>query len=125
MGMNGFGPSFGPPPIFTFFFFLIAAVIAGTFLFIVVRGLRTWSSNNAAEPETRSCKVAAKRTEVWGGSGDSSANTSYFITFEFHDGSRKELPVRGADYGMIAEGDYGIVTFQGTRFKHFDRGIPQ
>lgn len=125
MGYNGFGPDMGPSPVFTFFFVLVFVLIAGTILFAIVRGVRTWSSNNAAPAETRSCRVVAKRTEVWGGSGESRAHTSYFITFEFHDGSRKELPVSGAEYGQIAEGDYGVLSFQGLRFNQFERGIPE
>ena len=32
-----------------------------------------------------------------------------------------ELPVTGPEYGMLAEGDRGRLTFQGTRYLGFER----
>jgi hypothetical protein len=32
-----------------------------------------------------------------------------------------EFAVSGNQYGMIAEGDFGRLTFQGTRFLSFER----
>jgi hypothetical protein len=114
---------FGPPPLFTFAFSAVFILIIGVFLFILVKGISTWMSNNAAEVRTDVCRVVAKRTRVSGGAGDSSASTSYYITFEFEDGQRMELSVRGSEYGMIAEGDTGEVTYQGTRYHQFQRSI--
>ncbi|WP_029192877.1 DUF2500 domain-containing protein [Paenibacillus harenae] len=109
------------PLFFILFGGAIVTLVVGTFLFVIIKGLSSWASNNAAELVTRSCKVVDKRTEVWGGSGDSSANTNYYITFEFEDRSRKELPVQSDRYGLIVVGDQGELTFQGTRFKEFKR----
>lgn len=67
--------------------------------------------------------VVAKRTEVSGGSGDSSATTRYYVTFEFDNGERTELIVGGNHYGMMVENDRGMLTYQGTRFKHFERDV--
>ncbi len=108
-------------PIFAFFFLGILTIIVVTFLAMIIKGLSTWTSNNAAEIITASCTVVSKRTKVSGGSGDSSASTRYYITFEFERGERKEIPVSGRYYGMIAEGDIGQLTYQGTRFKEFKR----
>jgi hypothetical protein len=116
--MGGFG---GPPPLFTFAFSAIFILIIGVFLFIIVKGLSTWMSNNAAAVRTDACRIVSKRTRVSGGSGDSSASTWYYITFEFDDGQRMELQVRGSEYGLIAEGDTGEVTYQGTRYHEFRR----
>lgn len=33
-----------------------------------------------------------------------------------------ELGVSGSEYGMLAEGDSGKLTFQGTRYLSFERG---
>ncbi len=49
------------------------------------------------------------------------ASTRYYIAFQVESGDRIELSVSGADYGMLAEGDQGRLTFQGTRFLSFDR----
>ena len=51
----------------------------------------------------------------------SSSHTSYYVTFEFESKDRTEFRVNGKEYGMIAEGDYGKLKFQGTRFLEFNR----
>lgn len=50
-----------------------------------------------------------------------STSTSYYVTFEVESGDRMELHVSGSEYGMLAEGDYGQLTFQGTRYLDFVR----
>ena len=54
--------------------------------------------------------VKDKRTHVWGGGNTSSANTSYYITFEFENGERQEFMVSGKVYGEVAPGDTGTLT---------------
>ena len=36
-------------------------------------------------------------------------------------GKRLELGVKDAEYGMLAEGDQGVLTYQGTRFLGFEQ----
>ena len=48
--------------------------------------------------------------------------TSYYATFQVESGDRMELGVSGTEYGMLAEGDMGRLTFQGTRYLSFERG---
>lgn len=103
------------------FFKLFALFILGVFVFIIYKSVRSWIANNASPLIKASTKAVTKRTEVWGGSGESSAHTSYYVTFEFEDGGRLELQVRGQDFGLIVEGDRGELLYQGTRFKSFDR----
>lgn len=100
----------------------IFLIIAGVIVFVIISGIRSGSSNNAAALLTLHSTVVAKRTEVSGGSGDSSATTRYYATFEFDNGERTELIVGGNHYGMMVENDRGMLTYQGTRFKHFERG---
>ena len=50
-----------------------------------------------------------------------SSSTTYFATFEVESGDRMELKVSDKEYGMLAEGDIGKLTFQGTRYKSFER----
>lgn len=45
----------------------------------------------------------------------------YYVAFQFENGERVELCVDGASYGVIVEGDRGLLTFQGTRFLGFQR----
>lgn len=66
--------------------------------------------------------IVGKRTQVSGGSGDSSASTAYFATFEFEDGERKEFSVYdGGLYGRISEDDAGILFSREQFAVDFDR----
>ncbi|WP_054973719.1 DUF2500 domain-containing protein [Paenibacillus sp. A3] len=115
------GPFDGPPPIFSIIFTLALIIIVGTVLYKIFSSVSVWSANNASERLTVPCRVVAKRTQVSGGSGDSSAFTRYYATFEFENGERVELPLKGPQYGLMAEGDFGELTYQGTRFIDFVR----
>ncbi|WP_366296359.1 DUF2500 domain-containing protein [Paenibacillus sp. AN1007] len=119
-GLNEFGAMGTFVPMFIGIIFLI---VAGGIVYAIFSGVRTWSSNNASAVLTLHCSVVAKRTEVRGGSGDSRTRTSYYATFEFDNGERLELNVGGQMYGMLVEQDRGMLTYQGTRFKHFERDI--
>ena len=50
-----------------------------------------------------------------------SASTTYYVTFQVESGDRMEFHVSGQEYGLLAEGDRGKVTFQGTRYLGFAR----
>ncbi len=71
----------------------------------------------------------AKRTDVsryhHNGTDNSmehySSSTWYYVTFEVESKDRMELEVSGSEYGMLAEGDKGKLTFQGTRYLGFVR----
>jgi len=121
---NGFSGFISEMPIFfKIFGGLLFILVVGSFLFLIIRGISIWISNNNAEIMTRRCKIVDKRTEVWGGSGESSVSTNYFITFEFEDNTRKELQVKANDYGLFVVGDVGELTYRGTRFLNFNRII--
>ncbi|QHW29690.1 DUF2500 domain-containing protein [Paenibacillus rhizovicinus] len=109
------------PLLFKLFGGFVFIVVVGGFLYVILRGTWRWTANNASEVITSPVTVVDKRTEVWGGSGNSSASTDYYVTFEFDNGSRIELQVRGDKYGLIVVGDHGPLTYQGTRFKEFHR----
>lgn len=47
--------------------------------------------------------------------------TSYYVTFQVESGDRMEFAVSGMEYGLLAEGDTGDLTFQGTRYLNFQR----
>jgi len=115
------GFMFGAPSGFQVFFGIMFALAIGVFAYIIIKNFGTWIRNNQSEVLSRPCKVVAKRQHVWGGAGDSSAHTNYYVTFEFEDGQRLELPVRANQFGLIAEGDIGVLTYQGTRFLDFVR----
>jgi len=114
--MNGFIFGFGP-----IFIALIFILVFGTIIFIIVKGISQWNKNNNSPKLSVPAQVVTKRSETWGGSGNSSASTSYYVTFQVESGDRMELPLSGPEYGMLAEDDLGVLTFQGTRFHSFER----
>lgn len=66
--------------------------------------------------------VKGKRTLVEADPENPSVpKTTYFLTFQKHDGNRVELQVPGEDYGLAAEGDEGILVWQGDEFVVFKR----
>lgn len=110
--------------IFTFvpiFIGGVAIIIFGGIIFIAMKSIGTWNSNNNSPKLTAPAEVVTKRTKTSGGSGDSSASTWYYATFQVDSGDRMELAVNGSQYGMLADGDVGMLTFQGTRFSGFER----
>ena len=46
---------------------------------------------------------------------------TYHVGFELPDGRRMELNVTGVQYGVILEGDQGLVRWQGIRMINFTR----
>ena len=100
---------------------LVVAVFASVIGSLVYRGLRY----AAASPQSAPAVCIGKRTKVSGGGGTgevhSGSSTWYGATFQFADGSRRELDLSGRDYGLLAEGDRGMLTWRDTVFKGLDR----
>lgn len=111
-------------------FFLVFFLVAGVIVFTIVQGLRQWNKNNHSPRLTVEAEVVTKRTEVThhhnssgNGMGHSHSTTWYYATFQVESGDRMELAVGGGEYGMLAEGDRGKLTFQGTRYLGFEREV--
>ncbi|WP_438434535.1 DUF2500 domain-containing protein [Gorillibacterium sp. sgz500922] len=110
------------------FIVIIFVVIIGTILFAVIRGVGEWSRNNSMPVRTEHARLVSKRTNVShsmdpDGTGPmtSSTSTSYYVTYQIGSGERMEFAVRGNEYGMLAQGDEGELTYQGTRYHGFRR----
>lgn len=115
--------------LFPIMFILIFIIIVFTF----VKGIATWFKNNNSPRLTVSARIVAKRQNTTHNNqpnaGDISgahgfhtiSSTSYYVTFQVDSGDRMELSVSGLEYGVLAEGDKGQLTFQGTRYLTFDR----
>ncbi len=99
-----------------FFVFVIGMIAYG-----MISSYNTHLENQNSPVQNTPVKVVGKRSEVSGGGGNFSTTTSYYLTFEFESGDRIELGVKGKDFGMIAEGDIGVLNFQGTQFNSFTR----
>jgi len=109
--------------LFPVFFLLIFAVIAVT----LIKGLVGWKKNNDQPILNVNATVVSKRENFRRSASNHNnhamrtGHTSYFVTFQFDSGDRLELQVRGEEYGMMVEGDGGVLVFQGIRFHSFDR----
>lgn len=109
--------------MFAAVFFLIFAV----FLFIIITAVVRAAKNGKAPRLTVAATVVTKRIRVSHFRNSSSASshfsgsTYYFVTFQVQSGDRMELRVSGEEYGMLAEGDAGSLTFQETRYIGFER----
>lgn len=116
-----------------FLFVAIFVVVIGGIVFSIGKGVVEWSSNNTQPVLTVKSKVIAKRADVSVSSSchdtgnninhhhSTSSSTSYYATFEFTSGDRKEFEVSESQYGLLVESDVGDLTFQGTRYKGFQR----
>lgn len=115
------------PGIFLAMFFLVFLLALGTILLQLIRGAGQWNRNNHAPRLTVSATVVAKRGDVThhrhdaGGVGHTASSTTYYVTFQVASGDRMELQLDGREYGLLAEGDQGELTFQGTRYLGFQR----
>ena len=111
--------------IFPIFFLLIFGLI----LFTIIRGIKEWNHNNHQPVLSVPAKVVSKRAHVSRSTHNHdnhhhhSSSTTYYVTFEVESGDRMELHIPSNEYGLIAEGDEGKLTFQGTRFHSFNRTI--
>ncbi|QDX95871.1 DUF2500 domain-containing protein [Brevibacillus laterosporus] len=100
---------------------VIPVIVIGGFVFVIGFSLFIWTKNNNSPLENKQAHIISKRLQVSGGSENHSTHTSYYVTFEFADGDRKEFQLTGPQYGLLVEGDRGIISYQGTRFKGFQR----
>ena len=107
--------------VFPVMFLLLFVLFIALLVWTVVSSVCQWSKNNASPRLTVEAQMVAKRTSVHGGGEHSHASTSHYATFQMESGDRMELPVTGPEYGMLAEGDRGRLTFQGSRYLGFER----
>ncbi len=110
---------------FEILFFIVFFLILGVILVSVIRGIAQWNQNNHSPRLTVRAAIVSKRLQVshhHAADGvNSSSFTHYYVTFQVESGDRMELQVNGREYGILAEGDCGNLTFQGTRYLSFER----
>lgn len=116
--------NFGPIFIALIFIIIVISIIGMLF-----SSFKQWKENENSPQLTVPAIVKVKRTNVTrhthhhhdNNHHSHSTSTNYYITFEFESGDRSEFHVSGKEYGMLAEGDIGKLTFQGTRYLDFTR----
>lgn len=119
--------------IFSVIFPVMFLVVVGIIVMNMVKGVSTWNKNNHSPRLTVPAVVTSKRQNTsyhnHPNAGDASgahgfhttADTVYYVTFQVESGDRMELTVTGREYGMLAVGDEGKLSFQGTRYLEFER----
>ena len=123
---SGFGGGLSPVMIAIIVIFIV--LLAG----VIGRGVFVWIRNNNSTRQTVNAQIITKRMKVSGHGHTAIGKTSamngigtsvysrYFVTFELENGKRLELCVKDSEYGMLAEGDRGELSFQGTRYLGFE-----
>ena len=114
--MMGFG-------MFQLLFGVVFLFIIGTMIARAVRGIGQWNKNNNSPRLIVPAVIVAKRTNVHRHHHNNHprTTTTYYVTFEVESGDRMELRMDGDEYGLLVEGDTGLLTFQGTRYLGFER----
>lgn len=113
--------------------FFVFVIVIGGIVVNLCRGVSQWNRNNHSPRLTVEAFVVSKRMDVshhqHANAGDptgahgyhTTTSTSYYATFQVQSGDRMEFSVNGREYGLLAEGDSGKLTFQGTRYIGFQR----
>lgn len=102
---------------------LMFVFIFSSFIVIGIRNLITWNKNNHSPQLVVDAWVVTKTTDVshHANNNMSHSSTSFYATFEVESGDRIEFALSRENYGMLAEGDQGKLTFQGSRYINFER----
>ena len=117
-GDPGFGMTFSIMQVMVPLMFVL---VFGFMIVTLVRGVGEWNKNNQSPKLTVPVTIVAKRSDVDRGIETMHTFTSYYVTFQVESGDRMEFEVSDMEYGMLAEGDSGELTFQGTRYLSFQR----
>jgi hypothetical protein len=111
-------------------FFIVPVFIGAVFLFVlfqIAKQIAEWADSNSKPILSQPARVVTKRSATSGNVSHNSVggvSTSYYATFEYDTDERKEFWLDGGAYGLLAEGDEGTLTYQGTRYHGFARSRP-
>ncbi|WP_297519307.1 DUF2500 domain-containing protein [uncultured Clostridium sp.] len=118
---------------FEVMFFIVFLFVIGVIMTSVIKGIGTWTKNNNSPRLMVKASIVSKRintkhrNHAVGGDMSGSqgyhrtTSSTYYITFEVESGDRMEFHISGEEYGLLVEGDYGELSFQGTRYLGFVR----
>lgn len=103
--------------------------VFGMVIMVFVNAARQKHKDDISPVLTVPASIVTKRSDVrhstshTGGTGMNHVHTycRYYATFQVESGDRMELQIQENVYGLLAEGDYGKLTFQGKRFLNFER----
>ena len=113
--------SWSPFLIIPIFIVLCFVIVFGGIIYVLVRAISQVSYNSSQPVEVVATTIVGKRTSTRGGGGDSMVTTSNYVTSETEDGVRRQLSLGGSEYGLLVEGDKGMLSSQGSHYKGFHR----
>ena len=121
--MDFFKTGFG---IFGVIFILLFILVFATFIVVFSRIIRQKRKDDRSPRLTVPVTVVSRRADVRVHHHNNTnmhhtTSTTYYATFEVESGDRMELSLDGEDFGLLAEGDVGELTFQGKKFLSFER----
>ena len=108
-------------------FYVVFFLVIAMFIFVFVKGISEWVHKNNSPRLSVDAKIVDKRSHTshhhhnHNGHMHTSSSTSYYVTFEVQSGDRMELKVPRSEFGLLVEGDEGVLSFQGTRYLGFER----
>lgn len=99
---------------------VIPLLAVGVGIYVFTRVAVKTGQLASAEMEVRPALIAGERTHVDGGS-DGPGHTSYFVTLEARDGTRRELNASGSLVGRVTQGDIGVAYVKADHLIEFER----
>ena len=104
---------------------IMSILVLGLFAFILVKNIGQYIQNKNSPRLSVHARVVdmRRKTHHHHAGGHHHHSHSYHVTFEVEGGDRMELRVSRGEYGLLAVGDSGTLTFQGTRYLGFERSV--
>jgi len=104
--------------------YIIPALVGAVIIFAIVKFVSQWVRNNNSPRITVPVYIVSKyRIPHEGHDVDSPTTYTNHVVFEIENAERIELRIPSKIYNFMVEGDYGNLTFQGTRFISFERTV--
>jgi len=116
--------------IMSFIPIIMFVVVGGFIVTVFVKVIGQWNKDNKSPRITVPAEVVAKRDDMshrhhhsstTQHGFHSSTSHTYYATFQMENGERMELLVPATEFGLLVEGDRGMLTFQGRRYVSFAR----
>ena len=95
------------------------------FFWIIGKGIAQFIENENSPVLTGPATIVdmRRKTHHHHSNGHHHHSHTYHITFEVQSGDRMELKVPRSEFGLLVEGDEGVLSFQGTRYLGFERKL--
>ncbi len=94
---------------------------------ILIRSICQWIRNNRSPIMSVAATVEGKRVSknpvtnrMANGHQYITFTTTHYVAFQTETGELMEFPVSGSEYECLTSGQFGILTYQGTRYHGFE-----